>query len=66
MQTLTFNGKEIPLMPGQTLQSLLMGQKNLEGMAVMVNGQHVPRDQYGDRMIQAGDVIECVQMMQGG
>ncbi|OGT67901.1 MAG: thiamine biosynthesis protein ThiS [Gammaproteobacteria bacterium RIFCSPHIGHO2_12_FULL_45_9] len=66
MQTFTFNGKELPLMPHQTLQALLMGQKNLENCAIMVNGQHVPREQYTDIRVQAGDVIECVRMMQGG
>lgn len=67
MHVFVFNGKEIPLVPGQTIQLLLSArQDGGTGVAIMRNGVHVPREAYRTTEIQVGDVIECVSMMQGG
>ncbi len=61
------NGKEEVLESGKTLQKL-MEQKNLPkiGLAVAINGQVVPKNQWAATKIHPDDEIEIIHAVQGG
>jgi sulfur carrier protein len=62
------NGEEEPLRT-QTVAALLADRgfsTDMRGIAVAVNGRVVPRDDWPDAAIAAGDTIEIVLARQGG
>jgi thiamine biosynthesis protein ThiS len=64
---LTVNGKPRDLEAPMTLSAYLQSLRLHERMIVVErNGEIVPRDEYSGTMLQAGDVLEIVQMMAGG
>ncbi|TAK75266.1 MAG: sulfur carrier protein ThiS [Dehalococcoidia bacterium] len=63
--TVRVNGEARTLGPGTTLADLVPVEW-ARGVAVARNGEIVPRAQWGDTPVQAGDVIEIVRPVQGG
>jgi sulfur carrier protein len=45
---------------------LVTGRAEPGGVAVAVNGRVLPRSSWGQSALQAGDVVEIVQAVQGG
>lgn len=67
MIELTVNGKLRQIEGTQTILGFLESRELLPRMVVVEhNGVIVPRDQYGEVILQAGDNLEIVQMMAGG
>lgn len=64
---LTINGEAREVMEGVTLVDFLES-RNLRAQMVVVerNGEIVPREQYAQTPLEAGDTLEIVQMMAGG
>jgi len=63
---LTINGQEYPA-DGQTLLAWLTANNyNVERIAVEKNGEIVPKRQYADTVLQAGDRLEVVSFVGGG
>ncbi|WP_018151309.1 sulfur carrier protein ThiS [Leeia oryzae] len=63
---LWINGEERTLPDVDTLQSALDQIGAVPPYAVAVNASFVPRSQYAQLQVQAGDAIEVVQAMAGG
>lgn len=62
------NGQDEPLQ-AQTVAALLADKEisaDMRGIAVAVNGRMVPRADWPDAAIAAGDTIEIVLARQGG
>ncbi|MCE0491128.1 sulfur carrier protein ThiS [Pantoea sp. Mb-10] len=50
-----------------TLAELLIEQQiDLNAVASAINGDFVPKSQYAERQLQAGDRLEVLSPMQGG
>ncbi len=67
---LIVNGKEIAIpQSGTTLEELLKQfhvSKENQGVAVAVNEQVIPKQQWESTTVQPGDNIEIVRAVQGG
>ena len=67
MITLKRNGQNEQLSEQLTLQAALQQWDYTPGtFAVAVNGAFIPKQRYGDTMLQAGDEVDVVSAMQGG
>ncbi len=64
---LTINGEPRQLGTEQTVLQFLQ-EREIHPQYVVVehNGAVLPREQYGDTLLRAGDVVEIVHMMGGG
>lgn len=66
---LQVNGKEIETAPDLSLGDLLkqyLESGKLDGIAVAVNGEVVPKGSWGERTLQADDRLEIIRAVQGG
>jgi sulfur carrier protein len=61
------NGEKQTIQTDQTVEDLLnvLGYEG-QSFAVAVEGEFVPREKYGSRIINEGEQIEIVAPMQGG
>ena len=64
---ITMNGADIEVEAGLTLGQLV-DSKGLERkmIAIEYNGEIIPRHDYDDTEVRAGDVLEVVHMVGGG
>jgi len=61
------NGKPISVLAGATVHDFLAGKRMTDAMAIVErNGEIVPRGEYGDTPLQAGDRLEVVHAVGGG
>jgi thiazole tautomerase (transcriptional regulator TenI) len=61
------NGKPISVCAGATVHDFLAGKRMTDAMAIVErNGEIVPRGEYGDTRLQAGDRLEVVHAVGGG
>ena len=63
------NGEERPLPEGSTILALLQDldvEPGERGVAVAVNGEVVPRQEWSSKALTAGDRVELVRAVQGG
>ena len=61
------NGKPISVFAGATVHDFLAGKRMTDAMAIVErNGEIVPRGEYGDTPLQAGDRLEVVHAVGGG
>jgi thiamine biosynthesis protein ThiS len=61
------NGKPISVFAGATIHDFLAGKRMTDAMAIVErNGEIVPRAEYGDTPLQAGDRLEVVHAVGGG
>jgi thiamine biosynthesis protein ThiS len=61
------NGKPVSVVAGATVHHFLAGQRMTDAMAIVErNGQIVPRSEYGDTPLRAGDRLEVVHAVGGG
>jgi thiamine biosynthesis protein ThiS len=61
------NGKPISVCAGATVHDFLAGKRMTDAMAIVErNGEIVPRGEYGDTHLQAGDRLEVVHAVGGG
>ncbi len=63
------NGQTRRLKPGVRLAELverLTGRRDPGGVAIAVNREVVPRDQWEQLAVQDGDQIEIIEPFQGG
>jgi len=64
---LTINGKEKEVCSSTTVTELVRELKiNAPNIAVALNCQVIPKSQYPDTLIKAGDQIEIVHAVGGG
>ena len=66
---LNVNGKEVETAPDLSLEDLLkqyLESGKLDGIAVAVNGEVVPKGSWGERTLQADDRLEIIRAVQGG
>ncbi|MDZ7728041.1 MAG: sulfur carrier protein ThiS [Dehalococcoidia bacterium] len=63
----TVNGERRGLEEGATLAALAPADaRECEGIAMARNGEVVPRGQWRDTTLRAGDDVEIVRAVQGG
>jgi thiamine-phosphate pyrophosphorylase len=61
------NGKPVSVIPGATIHDFLTGKRMTDAMAIVErNGKIVPRGEYGDTRLEAGDRLEVVHAVGGG
>lgn len=61
------NGKEVNNADGLPLEKLLIGEGySLQRIAVELNGEIIPKAQYGQTNIKDGDSLEVVSFVGGG
>ena len=61
------NGESRQIAPGSTVLELLASLgRHPRTVAVELNGEILPRDQYGARVLQGDDRLEVVHFVQGG
>jgi thiamine biosynthesis protein ThiS len=61
------NGKPVSVVPGATVHDFLAGKRMTDAMAIVErNGKIVPRGEYGDTPLRAGDHLEVVHAVGGG
>ncbi len=61
------NGKPVSVVAGATVHDFLAGKRMTDAMAIVErNGEIVPRGEYGDTPLQAGDHLEVVHAVGGG
>ena len=61
------NGKPLSVFAGATVHDFLAGKRMTDAMAIVErNGEIVPRGEYGDTPLQAGDRLEVVHAVGGG
>lgn len=61
------NGKEVNNANGISLDKLLIGEGySLQRVAVELNGEIIPKAQYGQANIKDGDSLEVVSFVGGG
>ena len=66
---LIVNGKEIEAAPALSVEGLLRqfrASGALDGIAVAVNGEVVPKGCWSTRSLQADDRVEIIRAVQGG
>lgn len=67
MIPITVNGRSVEIDSAMTVERLLETVDVPENyLAVEVNAEVVPRGQYSERMVQAGDEVEVVTLVGGG
>ena len=67
--TITVNGEERPMPDDAAILALLAAldiDPEERGVAVAVNGEVVPRQEWNARSLAAGDRVELVRAVQGG
>ena len=65
--SLTANGRVIEAALPCSIEDFLRGQKLLpKSVVVEHNGEAVAPSEFGSRMVQAGDLLEIVQIVAGG
>jgi sulfur carrier protein len=65
--SIVVNGEPQSLAPGSTVLDLLSGLgRHPRTVAVELNGDILPRDEYGARQLHPGDRLEVVHFVQGG
>jgi thiamine biosynthesis protein ThiS len=61
------NGKSVSVVAGATVHDFLAGKRMTDAMAIVErNGTIVPRGEYGDTPLRAGDRLEVVHAVGGG
>ena len=61
------NGKQVSVPTGATVHDFLAGKRMTDAMAIVEhNGRIVPRGEYGETPLQAGDRLEVVHAVGGG
>jgi thiamine biosynthesis protein ThiS len=61
------NGKPVSVPAGATIHDFLAGKRMTDAMAIVErNGEIVPRGDYGETTLQAGDRLEVVHAVGGG
>jgi sulfur carrier protein len=69
-QTITVNGEEREIPIGyeltELMRSLDLDPVHASGTAIAVNEEVIPRKQWEDVALEAGDTVEIVQAQQGG
>ena len=61
------NGKPVSVVAGATVHDFLAGKRMTDAMAIVErNGEIVPRSEYGDTRLEAGDRLEVVHAVGGG
>ena len=60
------NGEKIAITGAVNLEQFMGEQRQTGPVAVALNGQFVPKSQYGETQLQSGDTLEIVAPMQGG
>ena len=66
---LVVNGKEVETEPETTVEGLLtqfLASGSLDGIAVAVNGEVVPKGSWRERTFKADDRVEIIRAVQGG
>ena len=66
---LIVNGKEVETATDLSLEELLkqhLESGKLDGIAVAVNGEVVPKGLWSDRVLQSDDRLEIIRAVQGG
>ena len=66
---LNVNGKEVEAASDLSLEDLLkqyLESGKLDGIAVAVNGEVVPKGSWGERTLRADDRLEIIRAVQGG
>jgi sulfur carrier protein len=66
---LIVNGKEVEGAPDLSVEKLLkqfLESDALDGIAVAVNGEVVPKGSWSERTLQANDRLEIIRAVQGG
>jgi len=65
--TVTANGEVVPAKLPCTVEAFLVSQRfRPRSVVVEHNGQAVAPSEFGNRLIQAGDRLEIVQIVAGG
>lgn len=67
--TIVVNGEERAMPPDGAILALLAGlgiDPAERGVAVAVNGEVVPRQEWSSKRLTAGDRVELVRAVQGG
>jgi len=65
--TITANGRELPLEAACSLADFLTRQQLLpRSVVVELNGEAVPPSEFAVRMVQPGDKLEIVRIVAGG
>jgi len=65
--TVTANGREVPLAEACSLTCFLEAQGlRPRSVVVELNGEAVAPSEFDERMVQAGDRLEIVQIVAGG
>lgn len=69
-QSVTVNGKDRDVPVGYALTAVLrdldVHPDYASGVAVAVNSEVIPREQWGDIVLDDGDTVEVIQAQQGG
>jgi sulfur carrier protein len=66
---LIVNGKEVETAPGLSVEELLeqhLESDKLDGIAIAVNGEVVPKGSWSERTLQVDDRLEIIRAVQGG
>ena len=66
---LIVNGKEVEAAPDLSVEELLkqyLESGKMDGIAVAVNGEVVPKGSWNERTLQADDRLEIIRAVQGG
>ena len=66
---LLINGKEVETELDVTVEGLLAQSLKTDahdGIAVAVNGEVVPKGEWGERSLEEGDRVEIIRAVQGG
>ena len=65
---ITVNGDPADVPDGTSLEALLIrtGHQIRRGLAIAMNGEVVPRGQWAQQRVRAGDVVELLAASQGG
>jgi sulfur carrier protein len=69
-QSVTVNGEDRDVPVGYALTSVLrdldVHPDYASGVAVAINNEVIPREQWGDVTLDDGDTVEVIQAQQGG
>jgi sulfur carrier protein len=66
-QAIVLNGEPRQVAPGSTVLDLLSALgRHPRTVAVELNGDILPREEYGARALHGGDRLEVVHFVQGG
>jgi sulfur carrier protein len=66
-QLIQFNGESVAIDANQTVADILQQQNVVNGrFVVVINDEVVPKSNWGDRHIAAGDQLEIMSPISGG